>query len=69
MSLESVVPDESLLTVWCNSLQLRLMASLRLSITEDRFPQFVREFMEETYPDGKYPDWAVEALASVNISL
>ena len=50
-------------------LQLRLMKSLRQSIMEDRFPEFVRNFMRDTYPDGEYPEWAVDALASVNIEL
>ena len=45
------------------------MKSIRRSIMEDRFPQFVRSYMEDTYPDGEYPEWAVEALASVNIYL
>jgi len=71
--LHSVVTVETaachLLTVHNLTYQLRLMRSIRESITEDRFPQFVRNFMKESYPDGKYPDWAVDALASVNIHL
>ncbi|XP_037083311.1 queuine tRNA-ribosyltransferase catalytic subunit 1-like isoform X3 [Pollicipes pollicipes] len=71
--LHSVVTVETaachLLTVHNVTYQLRLMKALRESIKEDRFPQFVHDFMKETYKDGLYPEWAVEALASVNIQL
>ncbi|XP_043208471.1 queuine tRNA-ribosyltransferase catalytic subunit 1-like, partial [Amphibalanus amphitrite] len=71
--LHSVVTVETaachLLTVHNVCYQLRLMESLRRSILQDRFPQFVRAFMEQAYPDGDYPHWALEALASVNIHL
>ena len=45
------------------------MQSIRQSITEQRFPQFVQEFMNLRFPDGNYDSWAVDALASVNITL
>ncbi|XP_028678924.2 queuine tRNA-ribosyltransferase catalytic subunit 1 isoform X1 [Erpetoichthys calabaricus] len=50
--------------------QLTLMRSVRQSIVEKRFPDFVRSFMSRMYSGkGGYPEWAVEALASVNIAL
>lgn len=45
------------------------MRSIRKSILEDRFPQFVKDFMTEMFPDANYPEWAVDALASVKIHL
>ena len=46
------------------------MSDIRESIKEDRFPQFVKEFFEQTYVDKvEYPQWAVEALKAVNIDL
>ncbi|XP_073174829.1 queuine tRNA-ribosyltransferase catalytic subunit 1 isoform X2 [Lepidochelys kempii] len=59
-----------LLTVHNIAYQLNLMRSIRESIVEQRFPQFVRDFMRTMYGSReRYPPWAVEALASVNITL
>ncbi|TFJ98333.1 Cohesin subunit SA-3 [Platysternon megacephalum] len=59
-----------LLTVHNIAYQLNLMRSIRESIVEQRFPQFVRDFMRTMYSSQEqYPPWAVEALASVNITL
>ncbi|KAJ9577244.1 hypothetical protein L9F63_006218, partial [Diploptera punctata] len=49
--------------------QLRLMRSIRESIEQDRFPEFVRNFMANLYQNTEYPQWIVEALEAVNISL
>ncbi|XP_030052894.1 queuine tRNA-ribosyltransferase catalytic subunit 1 [Microcaecilia unicolor] len=50
--------------------QLTLMRSIRESILQGRFPQFIQQFMETMYVNKeKYPTWATEALASVNIIL
>lgn len=49
--------------------QLSLMKQLRQSITEGRFPQFVKDFMSQQYPQGDYEQWTVDALSSVNIHL
>ncbi|XP_074835874.1 queuine tRNA-ribosyltransferase catalytic subunit 1 isoform X2 [Carettochelys insculpta] len=50
--------------------QLNLMRSIRESIVEQRFPRFVQDFMRTMYgSQEQYPPWAVEALASVNITL
>ncbi|KAJ1173233.1 hypothetical protein NDU88_005072 [Pleurodeles waltl] len=49
--------------------QLNLMLSVRESILQQRFPEFVQDFMRTMYGDKKYPRWAIDALASVNITL
>uniref|UniRef100_K7F9R3 Queuine tRNA-ribosyltransferase catalytic subunit 1 n=1 Tax=Pelodiscus sinensis TaxID=13735 RepID=K7F9R3_PELSI len=59
-----------LLTVHNIAYQLSLMRSIRESIVEQRFPQFVQDFMTTMYGSReRYPPWAVEALASVHITL
>ncbi len=71
--LHTIVTQEpvacSLVSIHNVAYQLKLMTSIRQSIMNDRFPEFVQEFMVTMYPDGQYPDWAVEALNSVNINL
>ncbi|XP_077202230.1 queuine tRNA-ribosyltransferase catalytic subunit 1 [Paroedura picta] len=50
--------------------QINLMGSIRESIIEQRFPQFVQDFMKTMYGNrGNYPQWATEALASIGIAL
>jgi hypothetical protein len=36
---------------------------------QDRFPAFVIDFMVKYHPYGTVPQWIVEALATVNITL
>ncbi|XP_027267342.1 queuine tRNA-ribosyltransferase catalytic subunit 1 isoform X2 [Cricetulus griseus] len=58
------------LTVHNIAYQLQLLSNLRSSILEQRFPDFVRNFMRTMYGDHSLcPAWAVEALASVGITL
>ncbi|KAL1782551.1 queuine tRNA-ribosyltransferase [Sigmodon hispidus] len=58
------------LTVHNIAYQLQLLSTLRSSILEQRFPDFVQNFMRTMYGDRSlYPAWAVEALASVGITL
>lgn len=46
------------------------MSAVRASIVEQRFPEFVRDFMGTMYGDRTLcPPWAAEALASVGITL
>jgi tRNA-guanine family transglycosylase len=47
----------------------RFMASLRQSIVDGRFPDFVRGFFRAQHPDGKYPGWCVDALRDAGIEL
>ncbi|XP_077987081.1 queuine tRNA-ribosyltransferase catalytic subunit 1-like [Glandiceps talaboti] len=58
-----------LLTVHNIAFQMNLMRSIRESILEDRFPQFIKDYMKIAYPDGDYPQWVRESLASVNVHL
>ncbi|CAH0557086.1 unnamed protein product [Brassicogethes aeneus] len=59
----------SLLSEHNIAFQLRLMKCIRDSIKENKFPQFVAEFMLGVYPDKDYPTWIRDSLAAVNISL
>jgi len=45
------------------------MKAARQSIIDDRFPEFVVDFMSDYHPKGDYPGWAVDALHSVGILL
>ncbi len=58
-----------MITIHNVAFQLRLMRRMRNAILEDKFPEFVRAFMADNFPDGKYPEWTVAALAAVNITL
>ena len=58
-----------LLTVHNINFQLRLMKSIREAIKNDKYPQFVKQFAKNNYPDGNYPKWALNALQSVGINL
>ncbi|KOB75115.1 Queuine tRNA-ribosyltransferase [Operophtera brumata] len=48
---------------------MRLMRTMRENIEKGTFPQFVRNFVYELYPDKKYPTWVVNSLSSVGINL
>ena len=48
---------------------MQLMQNIRESVKKDKFPEFVCGFMNRMFPDKIYPDWAKEALSSVNIIL
>ncbi|XP_074655166.1 queuine tRNA-ribosyltransferase catalytic subunit 1-like [Tubulanus polymorphus] len=71
--LHSIVTHETvaapLLTVHNVSYQLNLMKQVRQSIIEDRFPQFIQQFLDKLFPKKDYPDWVRNALASVNVKL
>lgn len=71
--LHSIVTRETvachLLSVHNVAFQMNLMKSIRESIKENRFPEFVKSFMKKVYPDHQYPKWIRDALHSVNINL
>ena len=48
---------------------MRLMKTMRESIIENRFEEFVQKFMLNIYPHKDYPMWCTEALNAVNIKL
>ncbi|XP_061212531.1 queuine tRNA-ribosyltransferase catalytic subunit 1 [Neopsephotus bourkii] len=56
------------LTVHNIAYQLSLMASIRQSILEQRFPQFVRSFLSARY-GARVPLWVQEALEAAGIPL
>ncbi|NXO01760.1 TGT ribosyltransferase, partial [Rhinopomastus cyanomelas] len=60
-----------LLTLHNLSYQLQLMASIRQSLVQRRFPQFVRGFLRTMYGvgPGRVPRWVLDALGSVGITL
>lgn len=71
--IHSMIGKESvachLITVHNISYQMNLMSTLRDSISNNRFPAFVQEFMLALYPDKNYPSWSVDAFRAVNIEL
>ena len=61
-----------LLTVNNVFFQLRLMGSIRQAIKEDKYPEFVKQYLRDNFPEGSgnnVPLWAQNALESVGISL
>ncbi|XP_064457419.1 queuine tRNA-ribosyltransferase catalytic subunit 1-like [Ornithodoros turicata] len=49
--------------------QMRLMKSIRDNIIAGTFDTFVKDFMRNSFPKGDYPNWVVDALAAVNVTL
>lgn len=58
----------SLVSVHNVSFQLELMRDMRSAVESDKFPEFVKKFFAELYPE-EAPKWIVDALKSVNIEL
>jgi len=58
-----------LITVHNVAHQLRLMKRVREAIMADTFPAFLQQFFLKLYPEKNYPEWAINALASVGVSL
>lgn len=58
-----------LLSVHNIAFQMRLMREIRESIKEQRFPEYVKEYMKDAYPDSNYPQWTIDALKAVHINL
>ncbi|XP_043496634.1 queuine tRNA-ribosyltransferase catalytic subunit [Polistes fuscatus] len=58
-----------LLTVHNIAFQMKLMEDIRESIKQQKYPEFVQNYMLNVYPDKEYPDWIVNALQAVNITL
>lgn len=71
--LHTIVTNETvschLLTVHNVAYQLTLMTSIQRSIIEGQFPQFIQDFFDHQFPDKDFPQWAVDALVSVNVHL
>lgn len=58
-----------LITVHNVAFQLRLMKNIREAIFADTFPDFIRSFMLDNFPDKLYPEWVVNSLKAVNVEL
>lgn len=58
-----------LLSVHNIAFQMKLMRDIRESIKEQRFPEFIQQYMLDVYPDKEYPPWIISALEAVNITL
>jgi len=44
------------------------MNEIRISIIEDRFPEYIEQFMKDLYGNSnKVPEWVQEALKKFNI--
>lgn len=48
---------------------MRLMRTMRKNIEDGTFPQFVKSFVKEVYPESDYPPWVVNSLGSVGIDV
>ncbi|BET02334.1 TATA-box-Hypothetical protein protein [Nesidiocoris tenuis] len=71
--LHTIVTQETvachLITVHNIFYQLRLMRNMREAIKEQRFPEFVKDFMAKMFASSEVPKWIRDALRAVNIPL
>ncbi|CAF0821923.1 unnamed protein product [Rotaria sordida] len=71
--LNTIVNKETtachLLTIHNVAYQMRLMSRIRQAIIEERFPEFIKEFVSNYYQDKDIPQWITNSLKSVNIQL
>ncbi|XP_071517159.1 queuine tRNA-ribosyltransferase catalytic subunit 1 isoform X2 [Panulirus ornatus] len=71
--LHTIVTKETvachLLSIHNIAYQMRLLQEIRDSIKEDNFVNFVQDFMNTYYKDQDYPQWVINALDAVNITL
>ncbi|KAL1927664.1 hypothetical protein VTP01DRAFT_3485 [Rhizomucor pusillus] len=59
-----------LVTVHNVAFQLRLMREMQAAIKADEFPAWIKKFFAGYFGDkSRYPEWAVNALKSVNVDL
>ncbi|XP_065079520.1 queuine tRNA-ribosyltransferase catalytic subunit [Ochlerotatus camptorhynchus] len=59
----------SIISIHNVAFQLKLMNEMRENIKADTFPAFVKSYMKEQFPDGKVPQWIVDALAAVSVQV
>jgi queuine tRNA-ribosyltransferase len=48
---------------------MRLMSRIRQAVIDQRFPEFIKEFVSNYYQDKDIPQWIINSLKSVNIRL
>lgn len=58
-----------LLSIHNIAFQMKLMKDIRQSIQEQRFPEFIQQYMLHLFPNKEYPSWIVDALETVNVTL
>ncbi|XP_031833295.1 tRNA-guanine transglycosylase isoform X2 [Nomia melanderi] len=58
-----------LLSIHNIAFQMRLMQDIRQSIKNQKFPEFIQQFMLNLYPNQEYPAWIINALKAVNVTL
>ncbi|CAH2066494.1 unnamed protein product, partial [Iphiclides podalirius] len=58
-----------LISVHNIAFQMRLMRTMRAHIINGTFVKFLKEFMNEVFPDASYPNWVTNCLSSVGINL
>ena len=66
-----------LLTIHNIAYMMRLVRSMRKAVEENKYPTFVKDFLRVQFPPAErkgekgktVPQWVVEALSAVNISL
>lgn len=67
VSMETVACH--LISVHNIAFQMRLMRTMRENLQKGTFPEFVKDFMSEVYPNKDYPTWIVNSLKSVGINV
>ncbi|VVC91877.1 unnamed protein product [Leptidea sinapis] len=58
-----------LISVHNIAFQMRLMRTMRANIEKGTFPEFVKTFVDELYPNKDYPTWVINSLSSVGIKI
>uniref|UniRef100_A0A336LVM2 Queuine tRNA-ribosyltransferase catalytic subunit 1 n=1 Tax=Culicoides sonorensis TaxID=179676 RepID=A0A336LVM2_CULSO len=59
----------SLLTIHNVAFQLKLMNDIRKAIQNQKYPDFVRNFIRNYFKEQEIPKWIIDALSAVNIDL
>jgi queuine tRNA-ribosyltransferase len=60
----------SILVTYHNVAYMQCLARrIRAAIAEQRFPDFVRCFLRDLYPQGDVPQWVCDAMEAAEISL
>eukprot|EP00199_Chlamydomonas_sp_CCMP681_P002077 CAMPEP_0119108094 /NCGR_PEP_ID=MMETSP1180-20130426/13465_1 /TAXON_ID=3052 ORGANISM="Chlamydomonas cf sp, Strain CCMP681" /NCGR_SAMPLE_ID=MMETSP1180 /ASSEMBLY_ACC=CAM_ASM_000741 /LENGTH=427 /DNA_ID=CAMNT_0007093677 /DNA_START=136 /DNA_END=1419 /DNA_ORIENTATION=+ len=64
------IPSASILVTYHNVAYMQcLCRRMRESIKEQRFPEFVRDFLRDLHPEGDVPGWVRDAMVVADISL
>lgn len=66
---KSLTSAAILLTIHNVAYMQRLTKRIRQAITEQRFPEFVREYVRMQYPKGDHPEWVRLSLDMAGISM